>query len=122
FLRSGEGDEADAWMLDERVAHLRAAAAQEIDDTRRHARFLQEREEAPGNPRRVRGWLENDGVAGNGRRAGHPRHDGQRKVPGRNDRAGAEWNVEEIVVFRVDPRDRLVAGIPIGLARIEIEE
>ena len=52
----------------------------------------------------------------------HARHDGQREVPGRDHHADTERDVEELVVFAGDLRDRLRFGEPQRLAAVELEK
>src|SRR6185437_12687468 len=92
-FRAGEGDEACLRMFNERAADFWAALAQ-VHDARRHAGLFEYVEEARRNGGRVGGWLEDDGVAADDGCGRHAGHDGEGKIPRRDDRADAERNVE----------------------------
>ena len=82
---AGEGDEVDVGVAHQRVADRRRRAGQEVDRARRRARRVQDRDQLGADDRRRPGRLDDDGVAGDERRARHAGEDGQREVPGRDD-------------------------------------
>ena len=122
LLRSREGDVARLRVVNDHVAHLAARPGHEVDDARGDARLFQKLEELVGDGRRVRRGLQDDGVSGDERGGGHPRHDGEREVPRRDDDADAERNVFEPIVLALDTRQRLRRGVAQHLSRVELAE
>ena len=86
LARTGEGDDRDVRMADERASGGLAEAVHDVDDARRATRVGQDLDEALGEQRRVLRGLQHDGVAADERRSELPGRDGDRKVP-RRDRA-----------------------------------
>ena len=99
FLRSGEGDEARLWVLDDGVAEGRAGAGAEIDHAAGHACFFEHINKARGDGGRIAGRLQDDGVAGDDGSGRHAGHDGEGEIPRRNDRAYAQRDVEQLVAL-----------------------
>src|SRR5579885_2977036 len=87
FLRSGERDKARLWMFDERVAECGSRSGTEVDHAIRHAGLLQNFKELGGNGWRIARWLKNDCVSADDGGRRHARHNRERKIPWRNDRA-----------------------------------
>ncbi len=88
--RAGEGDDADAQVLEHLADHrARAARGDDVDDARRHARLLEDRHQGQRGQRRLRGRLEDDGAAGGERRADLARRHRGGEVPRRDQHGDA---------------------------------
>ena len=120
-FRAGEGDEACLRVFDQRAPHGRAALAQ-VHDAGRHAGLFEYIEEARGDGGCVGGGLKDDGVAAHDGRGGHAGHDGEGKIPRRDDRADAERHVEELVALAGILDRRRGIGETQSFAGVELEE
>jgi hypothetical protein len=87
---SGERDGAHLRIRHERIAHVAAAAGDEIEHAFRNAGFVQDFDEFHAGERRLRRGLDHDGVAGHQRRRELPRRDRDGEVPRRDQRDDAE--------------------------------
>ena len=99
LFAAGEGDEASVRVRDDGGAEAGALAGAKVDDAGGHAGFFKQREEFGGDGGGVDGGLEDDGVAGDDGGGGHAGHDGEGKIPGGDDGAGAERDVTEGVAL-----------------------
>ena len=79
---AGKRDLVDAGMLDERLAHRRPGARDDVEHARRQPDLDRDLTERDGRQRRLAGRLEDDGVAARQRRRDLPCRQEQRKVPG----------------------------------------
>ena len=85
-------------MLHQRAAHLRAPLHQ-VHYAIRQSRLHQQCDEPRRNRRRIGRRLQHHRVAADDGRRRHPGHDRQRKVPRRNHRSHAQWNVAQLVAL-----------------------
>src|SRR5581483_6957207 len=106
-LRAREGDDGDVRMGGKGRADPRAVTGEELHHTGRHARGTQRLDQAPRRRRRLLRGLQDHGVAGDERGDRHPRRDGEREVPRRDDGGDALALVREAVPL---PRRRLHEG------------
>ena len=106
-------------MCHHRIAKAGTRSRTEVDHAVRHARLFQKLDEFCGDSGRVAGWLQDDRVARDDRSQRHARHDGRRKIPRRNHRADAQWNVKQAIAlpgrlhwqFRFREAQRLAAVV-----------
>ena len=119
---AGEGDEAGFRVLDDGVAERGAGAGTEVDHAVGKAGFFEDLDETGGDGGRVARRLEDDGVAGDDGGGGHAGHDGEREVPGRDDGAHAERDIEEFVALARILDGRAGGGQAQRLAGVELEE
>ena len=85
--RAGEGDDPDVRMVHERIADLGAGPRDDVENPVGKAGLLEDLRELEHGGGRVRGRLDDDGVAADERRHGLPRRDRDRKVPRRDEPA-----------------------------------
>ena len=109
-----EADDPDVGVVDDRVADLRAGAGDDVHDALGKPALDQELDEADEARRRVRGGLDDGGVAADERREELPGRDGDREVPGRDDpdhadRAGG-WPSRTCPASRTAPSGRRAVG------------
>ena len=119
-FRAGEGDEARPGMLDQRIAHHRAAARQQREAAGGEAGLDQHFGEPGCHRRRVARRLHDDGVARDQRGGGHARENRQRKIPRRDDDTHPQRQVNQFVLFAghlVEGRRR---GQTQHLSRVEL--
>src|SRR5581483_4843222 len=121
-LRSGERNEPGLWMLHDGITEGRAGTRAEVDDAIRHARLFKHLHEPCGDGRRIAGGLEDHGIAGHDRRSRHARHDGEGKVPWRNDSAYSQRNIQQFIALAGKLNRRGGLRKPHGLARVELQK
>ena len=98
FFRSGKGNDVDTRMGNEGLSHVRPAREEAQHTVREPGFFIEFKQEVPHHGRTFR-RLEQHGVARDQGRRDHPRGNGQRKIPWRNDHGHPAWQPFEVVHF-----------------------
>jgi hypothetical protein len=119
---AGERDEARQPVLHHGAADRTAWPGDEVQHLLGQAAFMHQLDPHRGDRRRLAGGLQHHGVAGQQRCGGHAGHDGEREVPRRDDRADPERDVDHLVAFAGDRRQRLRRGHAQHLAGVVFEE
>ena len=122
LFRAGKGDKARLGMVHDHVADLRSGSGHEIHHACRQAGFFDQLKEFVSDRRRIRRRFQNNSVAGDDCRRGHPGHNCQRKIPGRDHRADSQRNVFEMVLFAGELNERLFAAVAQHLPAVELKK
>src|SRR5579862_2480761 len=122
FARAGEGDVAGLGMGDDGVAETGSGAGTKIHYAFGHAGFFEQFHKLGGDRGRIARRLQNHRVAADNGGQRHASHNGAGKIPRRNDRAYAQRNVVQGVVFAGQLNRSLRFRKTQGLARVELAE
>ncbi len=122
FFGTGERNEANLRMRNDRIADLAARAGNKVHNARRYSDLVQKVDEPSGNDRGIARRFEHDGVTANDCRRGHADHDGAGEVPRRDYRPHAKRNIHQLVSFALERHDGLRLGVTKCLARVELDE
>ncbi len=120
--RAGEGDEADPWVLHQRVADGAAGPGQVVDDAVGKAQLAKEIDQPGRGGRRGAGGFEHHRVAGHDGGRQHARREREREVPGRDDSPDSERDVVESVLFALQRGQIFGLPQPQHLARVPLHQ